>query len=76
MNFRAILDSATMGHPERLRPMIFWTITEYFFRGAPYGIVLFIIWELFKPLENPELTFDVNSIIMATGALLICLIIL
>lgn len=35
-SFLKILNSATMGQPRRLRPLIWWTVVEYFFRGAPY----------------------------------------
>ncbi|MGC3979544.1 MAG: hypothetical protein QM751_15760 [Paludibacteraceae bacterium] len=29
--FKAIMNSATLGEPKRLRPMIIWTMVEYFF---------------------------------------------
>ena len=48
-----ILNSATIGHPRCLRPLIGWTIAEYFFRGAPYGAMLLVVWEVFKPLQIP-----------------------
>ncbi len=41
------LNSATMGQPHRMRPLIWWTIAEYFFRGAPYGAMLLVVWEIF-----------------------------
>ena len=33
-NLSQILNSATMGQPRRLRPLIGWTVAEYFFRGV------------------------------------------
>lgn len=51
-NLSQILNSATMGHPRRLRPLICWTIAEYLFRGAPYGSMLLVVWEVFKPLQQ------------------------
>ena len=76
MKISAILNSATMGKPEKLKPMIRWTIAEYFFRGAPYGFTLLVVWELFKPLQNPELTLNTNIIIFACTGILISLILL
>jgi ATP-binding cassette subfamily B protein len=76
MNVSAALNSATMGNPKRLRPMIWWTIVEYFFRGAPYGITLFIVWELFKPLQNPGISLDVQKITMACISMFVSLILL
>ncbi len=54
MNYMALMKSATMGNPRRLRPMILWTMLEYALRGTPYGILLLVVWELFLPLERPE----------------------
>lgn len=75
-NIKAMIDSATMGQPKRLRPMIIWTILEYIFRGAPYGITLFVIWQLFEPLQNPNVAFNLNNIVLAVISLLLSLIIL
>jgi ATP-binding cassette subfamily B protein len=36
---------------------------------SPYGILLFVIWELFTYLENPGATLDTNLILMLTLAL-------
>ncbi len=49
MNILSIMRAATLGNIQRLRPMILWTIFEYLLRGAPYGILLGVVWELFKP---------------------------
>jgi len=76
MNFKAILNSATLGEPNRLRPMIIWTMLEYFFRGAPYGITLYIIWELFKPVQYPGSPLDSCKIGWACGGLLIAFFIM
>ena len=57
MNIFTIINSATLGKPEKVKPMIWWTILEYALRGVPYGILLFVIWELFLPLQytgNPS----------------------
>lgn len=76
MNFKKILNSATMGHPERLRPMILWTILEYFFRGIPYGFAILVIWEVFKPLENPGATLNITNVIIACVGILVSVILL
>jgi ATP-binding cassette subfamily B protein len=70
------IKAATMGDSKRLHPMIIWTFIEYLFRGAPYGILLVVIWELFKPLENPGATIDFHLLLMLTLALAGSLILL
>ena len=69
-----ILNSATMGHPRRLRPLIGWTIAEYFFRGAPYGAMLLVVWEVFKPLQDPGMSINLVNIGWACLLLFISLI--
>lgn len=76
MKISTVLSSATMGQPQRLRPMIWWTLAEYFFRGSPYGITLFVVWELFKPLQNPGTTLDIQKITFACIGLVISLVLL
>ena len=61
-NLSKILNSATMGQPRRLRPLIWWTVAEYFFRGAPYGAMLLVVWEVFKPLQNPGTPLNLVNI--------------
>ena len=70
MNYRALMNSATQGQAGRLRPMIGWTVLEYFFRGAPYGILLMVVWELFKPLQYPGTQLDIGRIAIACALLL------
>lgn len=65
-----------MGQPERLRPMILWSIFEYLLRGVPYAVLLFVIWQLFEPLENPEVQLNINNIVLALIGLLISIILL
>lgn len=57
-----ILNSATMGHPRRLRPLIWWTMAEYFFRGVPHGVMLLVVWEVFKPLQHPGTPLNLVTI--------------
>ncbi len=76
MNYKSMMNAATMGRPERLRPLIGWTVAEYFLRGAPYGVLLLVVWELFKPLQSPGSTLDVQRILCWCGLLLISLILL
>ena len=73
-NLSQILNSATMGHPRRLRPLICWTIAEYLFRGAPYGSMLLVVWEVFKPLQHPGTTINLMNIAGACAFLLLSLI--
>ncbi len=73
-NLKKILNSATMGNPERLYPMIYWTMAEYFFRGAPYGYMLLVIWEIFKPLQNPAVPLNIVNIVWACIFLAISLV--
>ncbi|MCT4638537.1 MAG: ABC transporter ATP-binding protein/permease [Bacteroidales bacterium] len=76
MKISTILNSATMGNPKRMYPMIWWTLLEYFFRGAPYGITLFVVWELFKPLQNPGTGLDISKIVIACISLAVSLLLL
>jgi ATP-binding cassette subfamily B protein len=76
MKFSKALNSATMGQPKRFRPMIIWTMVEYLFRGAPYGITLFVVWELFKPLQQPGIELDIQRITLACIGLAVCLMFL
>ena len=73
-NLSQILNSATMGQPRRLRPLIGWTVAEYFFRGAPYGAMLLVVWEVFKPLQNPGTPLNLVNIGWACLMLLISLV--
>lgn len=73
-NLSKILNSATMGQPRRLRPLIWWTIAEYFFRGAPYGAMLLVVWELFKPLQHPGTSLNITNIAWACILLFISLV--
>lgn len=76
MNITSIMSAATLGNIKILRPMIIWTMLEYMFRGAPYGILLMVVWELFKPLENPEIPLNINNLILLTIFLFISLLLL
>lgn len=76
MNTMTLVRSATMGRPERVRPLIVWTVLEYFFRGAPYGILLMVVWELFKPLQHPGAALDNGRIAWWCLALLASLVVL
>lgn len=76
MTFKEIIKAATLGQPKRLRPMILWTMIEYFFRGAPYGITLFVVWELFKPLESPGTPLDMATLYLCLLSFLVSVVIL
>ncbi len=76
MNILALINSATMGHPKRVQPLIVWTVLEYFLRGAPHGILLLVIWELFKPLQYPGTELHLGRIVAACVALLVALVLL
>lgn len=73
-NLSKILNSATMGRPRRLRPLIWWTIAEYFFRGAPYGAMLLVVWEIFKPLQHPGTSINLINIAWAWAMLFVSLV--
>ena len=47
---------------------------EYFFRGAPYGAMLLVVWEVFKPLQNPGTPLNLVNIGWACLMLLISLV--
>lgn len=70
MSFWKILKSATLGHPEKLRGMILWTMAEYFFRGAPYGFAIMAIWLIFEPLQKPGTALNVWGITALCAGLL------
>lgn len=76
MNYSALINSATMGNPKRVRPLILWTVLEYFLRGAPYGVLLMVVWELFKPLQEPGAALDVARIALWCLMLLVSLLLL
>jgi ATP-binding cassette, subfamily B, bacterial IrtB/YbtQ len=76
MNIKSLMNAATLGKTSELRPMIVWTILEYAFRGAPYGILLVVIWELFTPLQIPGASLDIKALIILCAAFLISLVIL
>ena len=76
MKFSALVNSATLGNSKRLRPMILWTILEYALRGAPYGILIIIVWELFKPLQHPGAELNILHVVLACIALLVSLVLL
>jgi ATP-binding cassette subfamily B protein len=60
-----------MGHPRRVYPLIGWTVLEYLLRGVPYGVLLLVVWELFRPLESPGSPLNVRSIVYCCVGLLI-----
>lgn len=76
MDFRALINSATMGQPKRVRPLIWWTVLEYLFRGAPYGILLLVVWELFKPLQFPGTELNTFRIVCYCIGLLVSSVLL
>lgn len=76
ISLNKVLNSASMGRPKRFRPMIYWTMAEYFFKGAPYGVMIFVVWELFRPLEHPDAKLNVLNIILACVLLFVSLVIL
>ena len=69
MNIADLMKAATMGNVKRLRPMIVWSIIEYAFRGAPYGVLLIAIFEMFEPLRHPGTPLDISAMMMVTVAL-------
>jgi ATP-binding cassette subfamily B protein IrtB len=76
MNILAIIRAATMGDVKRVRPLILWTILEYILRGSPFGILLGVVWELFKPLENPGQPLNFTALILLSLSLIISLVLL
>jgi ATP-binding cassette subfamily B protein IrtB len=76
MNILSIIKAATLGDIKRVRPMILWTMLEYLLRGAPYGILLVVVWELFVPLEHPGTPLNLGALVGLTLALLVSLALL
>lgn len=74
MRFGMIINSATMGRSKRVRPLIAWTIVEYLLRGAPYGLLLTVVWEVFGPLQNPGSALRLERIVLACLGLLLSLV--
>ncbi len=70
------MNAATQGHPGRLWPMVGWTLLEYSFRAMPYGILLLVVWELFKPLQHPGTQLNVPLIGWYCVALFVGLLLL
>jgi ATP-binding cassette, subfamily B, bacterial IrtB/YbtQ len=73
MNLLKVISVATMGQPRRVRKMVVLTTIEYALRGAPYGVLLLAVWELFRPLQNPGTALDVNRMMLLTAALAVSL---
>jgi len=76
MKISEVLDAATMGDRKKSRQIIYWTMLEYLFRGMPHGFSLLVIWELFKPLQNPGVSLNYSILISAVGGILISIILL
>ena len=76
VNILAIIRAATMGNPKRVRPMVLWTVLEYFLRGAPYGIVLAVTWVLFDALTHPGAPINVGALVGLCVSLLVSLALL
>lgn len=76
MNIIKLMNAATQGKPQRLYPMIGWTLLEYTFRAAPYCVMLGVVWEVFKPLQYPGTELNVKLIGVYCAALLVCLLLL
>lgn len=72
MNPVALLNSATMGKPSRLAPMVLWTMIEYLLRGVPYGILLVVIDVFFQALTDQ--TIDYKRAAIAWGGLFLSLV--
>ncbi|NTW01757.1 MAG: ABC transporter ATP-binding protein [Oscillochloris sp.] len=76
INILAIIRAATMGDPKRVRPMLLWTVLEYFLRGAPYGIILAVTWVLFDALTTPDAPVNITALVGLSVSLLISLVLL
>ncbi len=76
MTLSQVMNAATLGKPKQLRPMILWTILEYAFRGAPYGILLMAVWVLFGPLQNPGTPLNTRALALIWTAFLVSLVLL
>lgn len=76
MNIFKIMSAATLGNPKILRPMLGWTILEYALRGLPYGALLGVVWELFKPLQYENTTLNVLLIAIYMSILFGALVLL
>jgi len=76
MNYRALIKAVTMGDTRRVRPVIIWSFLEYFLRGAPYGILLAAVWELFKPLQTPGTQLNFQALWLISAGMLVSLVLL
>lgn len=76
MNILNAINAATMGNPKRVYPLVGWTVLEYFLRGAPYGLLLAVVWELFIPLQHPGTPLRISIIVYSCVALLVSLMLL
>ncbi|ACC98435.1 ABC-type multidrug transport system [Elusimicrobium minutum Pei191] len=71
-----ILNAATQGQAKKMLPMLGWTVLEYALRGAPYAVLLFVVYELFKPLETPGAILNTAAIMKACIILFIIIVLL
>ncbi len=76
MNFADIINSATMGNPKRIKPLVLWTVLEYLLRGMPYGILMMVILEIFNPIQYPSIKFNLGRVCTYCLFLLINIIVL
>jgi ATP-binding cassette, subfamily B, bacterial IrtB/YbtQ len=76
VNVLSLMKAATLGNTRRLRPMIGWTLLEYTLRGAPYGLLLMVVWELFRPLQHPGTPLDLGHLAALCAAFLVSLLLL
>jgi ATP-binding cassette subfamily B protein len=47
---------------------------EYLLRGAPYGLLLTVVWEVFGPLQNPGAALRLERVVLACLGLLLSLV--
>ncbi len=76
MKIKAFLNIVSIGDKKTVRPMILWTLLEYAFRGAPYGILMLATLEIFKPLQNPGTSININEMIKLTAFMSVAILLL
>jgi len=76
MKARQLIRALTLGRPSRVRRMVLWSVGEYALRGVPYGVLLLVIWELFRPLQTPGTALDTHAIWIAWAWLVASLVLL
>ena len=70
-SLKKVLIASTLGEPQRMYPMIRWSILEALFKGTPVTTLLFAVWILLIPLIDPTTSLQWWQVIAVEVSFLI-----